>query len=113
RCGRFLTEQAERLADAEKLTPVEGGPASRVPPSADPRQRAREGLVHALFNHTEFVTIRCGVAMHRRTFLADAGLGFTGLTLASMLHRDGFAARGDEPRGSLGEPRGSSPRPGH
>jgi len=58
RCGRFLTEQAERLADAEKLTPVEGGPASRVPPSADPKQRARENLVHALFNHTEFVTIR-------------------------------------------------------
>jgi hypothetical protein len=30
--------------------------------------------------------------MHRRAFLADAGLGFTGLALAAMLHRDGFAA---------------------
>src|SRR6187401_283386 len=29
--------------------------------------------------------------MHRRTFLADVGLGFTGLALGSMLHRDGIA----------------------
>src|SRR5262245_39366514 len=29
--------------------------------------------------------------MHRRTFLADLGLGFTGLALGSMLHRDGYA----------------------
>src|SRR5207248_4874770 len=28
---------------------------------------------------------------HRRAFLADLGLGFTGLALASMLHRDGYA----------------------
>jgi hypothetical protein len=28
--------------------------------------------------------------MHRRTFLADVGLGFTGLALGAMLHRDGF-----------------------
>src|SRR4051794_1027536 len=26
---------------------------------------------------------------HRRTFLADLGLGFTGLALGAMLHRDG------------------------
>src|SRR5262245_1213049 len=43
--------------------------------------------------------------MHRRTFLADAGLGFTGLALASMLHRDGYAADcGDEPHSSPGKP---------
>lgn len=29
--------------------------------------------------------------MHRRTFLADVGLGFTGLALGAMLHRDGMA----------------------
>ena len=29
----------------------------------------------------------CGV--HRRTFLADLGMGFTGLVLGAMLHRDG------------------------
>src|SRR5215467_3725482 len=27
----------------------------------------------------------------RRTFLADVGLGFTGLALGAMLHRDGIA----------------------
>src|SRR5689334_9687511 len=32
--------------------------------------------------------------IHRRAFLADLGLGFTGLALAAMLHRDGFAAEG-------------------
>ena len=29
--------------------------------------------------------------MRRRTFLADIGMGFTGLALGSMLHRDGIA----------------------
>jgi hypothetical protein len=40
---------------------------------------------------------REGKAMHplrRRAFLADLGLGFTGLALGSMLHRDGFASSG-------------------
>ncbi len=32
--------------------------------------------------------------IHRRAFLADVGLGFTGLALAAMLHRDGYAAEG-------------------
>lgn len=30
--------------------------------------------------------------MQRRTFIADAGMGFTGLALAAMLHRDGYGA---------------------
>lgn len=29
---------------------------------------------------------------HRRAFLTDLGMGFTGLALAAMLHRDGFAS---------------------
>jgi hypothetical protein len=33
-----------------------------------------------------------GPGIHRRTFLADLGLGFTGLALAAMLHRDGHAS---------------------
>src|SRR4051794_32071238 len=37
----------------------------------------------------------CG-RIHRRAFLADVGLGFTGLALGSMLARDGVA-RADEP----------------
>src|SRR5882762_8665896 len=30
-------------------------------------------------------------AFPRRTFLADLGMGFTGLALGAMLHRDGIA----------------------
>src|SRR5579884_1642111 len=30
--------------------------------------------------------------LSRRAFLADLGLGFTGLVLGAMLHRDGFAS---------------------
>jgi hypothetical protein len=33
----------------------------------------------------------CGCGRTRRAFLADCGLGFTGLALAAMLHRDGIA----------------------
>jgi hypothetical protein len=43
----------------------------------------------------------CG-RVHRRTFLADLGMGFTGLALGAMLHRDGFAhaaANGSPPDG--------------
>src|SRR6266566_4490137 len=29
----------------------------------------------------------------RRTFLADTGMGFTGLALAALLSRDGFASK--------------------
>ncbi len=38
----------------------------------------------------------CG-RVRRRTFLADVGMGFTGLALGAMLHRDGVA-RAEEPR---------------
>jgi hypothetical protein len=43
---------------------------------------------------TEKTGCRCGHTMgiHRRTFLADLGLGFTGLALGAMLQRDGFAS---------------------
>jgi hypothetical protein len=34
----------------------------------------------------------CCPGGHRRTFLADMGLGFTGLALAALLQRDGFAS---------------------
>jgi hypothetical protein len=33
-------------------------------------------------------------ALHRRSFLSDIGLGFTGLALGAMLHKDGHAADG-------------------
>jgi hypothetical protein len=57
-CERFLGDQTTRLAKPATLTAFESGPDAAVPASADPRQRAREGLVHVLFNHNDFVTIR-------------------------------------------------------
>jgi hypothetical protein len=44
----------------------------------------------------------CG-GIHRRAFLADLGMGFTGLALAAMLHRDGWASEG---RAAWGPPDG-------
>jgi len=57
-CLEFLTEQAAKLADPKSLTAFSSGPAASVPPSSDPQQRARENLVHVLFNHNDFVTVR-------------------------------------------------------
>src|SRR5262249_9413753 len=38
----------------------------------------------------------CG-RIHRRTFLADLGMGFTGLALGALLHRDGVVRAADAP----------------
>jgi hypothetical protein len=57
-CAAFLTRQAVQLADTQSLSAFTAGAANSVPPSADPRQRARENLVHVLMNHNDFVTIR-------------------------------------------------------
>ena len=57
-CLEFLAEQATRLADPKSLTAFSSGPAASVAPSSDPQQRARENLVHVLFNHNDFVTVR-------------------------------------------------------
>jgi hypothetical protein len=54
-CLEFLRKQTDLL----RSTPVVGVKGeSSVPPSSDPAQRAREGLVRALFSHDDFVTIR-------------------------------------------------------
>jgi hypothetical protein len=57
-CEEFLVQQASLLADRKGLTPFTGGAPVPVPPAADPRQRARESLMHVLLNHNEFVTVR-------------------------------------------------------
>jgi Protein of unknown function (DUF1553)/Protein of unknown function (DUF1549)/Planctomycete cytochrome C len=54
-CQRFLQDQAELLKQPERL--------SRFNPDApaqqgSPPQRARRNLVHVLFNHNDFVTVR-------------------------------------------------------
>ncbi len=57
-CVEYLSEQAGHLAEKASLSAFNSGPASTVKPSVNPRERAREDLVHVLFNHNDFVTIR-------------------------------------------------------
>lgn len=45
---------------------------------------------------------KSGHGIHRRTFLADLGMGFTGLALGAMLQRDGYAS----PAGNWAPPDG-------
>src|SRR5262245_58234444 len=71
------------------------------PDSASPRepdtravqsQRFRDDPLGAKAMSTfRFRGSSCG-RVPRRTFLADVGMGFTGLALGAMLHRDGFAS---------------------
>ena len=57
-CLAFLEKQAGTLSKADALTSFTSGESSTVAPASDPAERARENLVHALFNHNDFVTIR-------------------------------------------------------
>jgi hypothetical protein len=45
-------------------------------------------------NERPFCNCHSRTGIHRRAFLADLGMGFTGLALAAMLHRDGYASTG-------------------
>ena len=56
---KFLVAQAGLYSDGADLKSFDTGAKNeKVPPSSDPRLRARESFVHVLFNHNEFVTIR-------------------------------------------------------
>ncbi len=57
RCKRFLDEHTRLLAQEAKSVFSAGGNVTR-PPASQPRARARENLVHTLFLHNDFVTIR-------------------------------------------------------
>jgi hypothetical protein len=54
----FLAQQVTLFHHPEKSKSSEMAAAGEVPASSDPQLRARESLIHALFNHTDFVTIR-------------------------------------------------------
>jgi mono/diheme cytochrome c family protein len=54
----FLRQQKTLFVSPKGLTLLPAGTASAVPPSQEPSLRARENLVHVLFNHNDFVTIR-------------------------------------------------------
>jgi hypothetical protein len=53
----FLDRQQHLYHDAAKGAPVDDT-LTAAAPASDPALRARESLVHALFNHNDFVTIR-------------------------------------------------------
>ena len=57
RAAEFLVEQATLLQEPIKLTAF-GVASNKGKPSNDPAMRARENLVHVLFNHNDFVTVR-------------------------------------------------------
>jgi hypothetical protein len=56
-CRDFLADQS-KLASQPIGSMFPPGTPIRRPPAADPAQRAFEDLVHVLYNHNEFVTIR-------------------------------------------------------
>jgi hypothetical protein len=58
RCERFLRDQAVLLQNPARLTAFPAGADAVTPPDPDPAGRAREDLIHVLFNHNDFVTIR-------------------------------------------------------
>ncbi|WP_166831172.1 DUF1553 domain-containing protein [Thalassoroseus pseudoceratinae] len=58
-CLAFLDESSTLLRDRKKLTAFPKAAVQvTIPASSDPKQRARESLIHTLFNHNEFLTIR-------------------------------------------------------
>ncbi|MBM82936.1 MAG: hypothetical protein CMJ78_20430 [Planctomycetaceae bacterium] len=57
-CREFLEVSAKLLEGKALKTFPAAAAKARVPASTNPQQRARESLVHVLFNHNEFVTIR-------------------------------------------------------
>ena len=57
-CISFLQQQSDQFSAAGSLTAFSGGTDNLIKPSADAAQRSRENLVHVLFNHNDFVTVR-------------------------------------------------------
>ena len=57
-CREFLVTQAKLFAEPNRLTTPSAGEPGTVPAAAEPRQRARENLVHVLVNHHDFVSVR-------------------------------------------------------
>ena len=57
-CRRFLVRHQQLLEKQEQLSEFPPDDQVRVAPDNRPHLRARENLVHVLFNHNDFVTIR-------------------------------------------------------
>lgn len=57
-CREFLQVSTDQLSVSELPAFPVGKQKPMIPPSDSPAQRARESLIHALFNHNDFLTIR-------------------------------------------------------
>ncbi len=57
RCHKYLLESVEETQSIEDSSFPDGGSA-KTTPSQDPAMRAKENLLHVLFLHNDFVTIR-------------------------------------------------------
>src|SRR5262249_21006818 len=55
---QYLGQLVDLYRNRGPLETFTAGEEPAVPASGSPEQRARESLVHALFNHNDFVTIR-------------------------------------------------------
>ncbi|MEX2168364.1 MAG: DUF1553 domain-containing protein [Pirellulales bacterium] len=56
--GEFLTQQSETLSATSSQDQAAAPTVGVQAPAHDLQQRARETMIHALFNHNDFVTIR-------------------------------------------------------
>src|SRR5690606_1428063 len=57
-CRAFLRQQVELYRESAAKAPLAAAAQGAVVASTEPQQRACESLVHVLFNHNDFVTIR-------------------------------------------------------
>jgi hypothetical protein len=57
-CQTFLEQHAALAEDSNQAAFPAGGQTFRRTPSPLPHQRARENLIHVLYSHNDFVTIR-------------------------------------------------------
>lgn len=57
-CAAFLEKQQALFAAEIPASSPTANKGNAIPPAADPALRAAENLVHVLFNHNEFITIR-------------------------------------------------------
>ncbi|HUG18076.1 MAG TPA: DUF1553 domain-containing protein, partial [Planctomycetaceae bacterium] len=58
RCILFLQEHPQQFAAGVEQSKFPATSVAQLAPSTDPQLRARENLVHVLFSHNDFVTIR-------------------------------------------------------
>jgi hypothetical protein len=56
--GAFLRRQRSLFQGVDPSKLAGHGPAEPATPSSDPAARAREDLVHSLFSHNDFITVR-------------------------------------------------------